>query len=110
MLIVTTETIVGRRIVATLGQVVGLAIRTRGIEGNIMVGLASLPALNGDSMGEFLASLAGTRATAIAQMADRATALGANAVLGLRFDAAAVGHDMGEVVAYGTAVIIEPMP
>ena len=40
----------------------------------------------------------------------RARGLGADAIVGARFDAAAVGHDMGEIVAYGTAVIIERLP
>jgi uncharacterized protein YbjQ (UPF0145 family) len=108
MIVVTTEAIAGQRVVATLGQIFGLAVRTRGLEGNVMAGLASLAGLNGDTMIEFLASLAATRDEAIAQMVAKATALGANAVLQMRFDTAAVGHDMSEVVAYGTAAIIEP--
>ena len=43
-------------------------------------------------------------------MEARALALGANAIVGARFDAATVGHDMGEIVAYGTAVIVERVP
>lgn len=110
MIVVTTETIAGQRVVTTIGQVLGIAVRKRGLEGNVMAGLASLAGINGDTMAEFIAALAETRDQAIAAMVARATALGANAVIQMRFDAAVVGHDMGEVVAYGTAVIIEPGP
>jgi uncharacterized protein YbjQ (UPF0145 family) len=109
MIVATTETIAGQRIVATIGQVLGLAVRTRGIEGNIMVGLAHLPALNGDAMAEFVASLVAARDEAIARMVTQATECGASAVVGVRFDCAAVGREMSEIVAYGTAVIIEPL-
>lgn len=108
MIVATTETIVGQRIVATIGQVFGLAVRTRGIEGNIVVGLARLPALNGDAMDEFVASLCSVRHEAIARMVARAMECGAGAVVGVRFDCTVVGHEMSEIVAYGTAVIIEP--
>jgi uncharacterized protein YbjQ (UPF0145 family) len=108
MIVVTTETIAGQRIVTTIGLVFGLAVRSRGITGNIMAGLASLAGFNGDAMTEFLAALAATRDEAIAQMAAMAAARGANAVVQLRFDTAEVGHDMSEVVAYGTAVISVP--
>lgn len=108
MIVATTETIAGQRIVATIGQVFGLAVRTRGIEGNIMAGLAHLPALNGDAMTEYAASLVAARDEAIACMIARATELRASAVVGVRFDSAPAGHEMSEIVAYGTAVIIEP--
>ena len=106
MIIVTTETIAGQRIATTIGQIYGLAVRTRGIEGNIMAGLANLEHLNGDALGEYLATLGATRDEAVARMAARATALGANAVVQMRFDTALVGHEMSEVIAYGTAVVI----
>ena len=104
MLIATTEEIAGRRIVATLGLVLGLAVRSRGLGGNIMAGFGALG--NGGALAEFGDALAAARGEAVAQMAARATELGANAIVGARFDAAAAGHDMGEIVAYGTAVVI----
>jgi uncharacterized protein YbjQ (UPF0145 family) len=110
MIVVTTETIAGQRIVATIGQVFGLAVRTRGIEGNIMAGLASLPTLDGDAMVEYGETLVAARDAAIAQMAAKAAALGANAVVDMRFDSASVGHEMSEIVAYGTAVVLDPSP
>ena len=106
MIIVTAETIAGQRITTTIGQIYGLSVRTRGIAGNIMAGLANLESLNGDAMVEFRAALGATRDEAVARMAERATVLGANAVVQMRFDTALVGHEMSEVIAYGTAVVI----
>jgi uncharacterized protein YbjQ (UPF0145 family) len=97
--------IAGQRIIESLGQVFGLAVRTRGLEGNIIAGLA---AIEGAAMTEFVAALVSTRDDAIAHMVERATTLGANAIVHLRFDTAAVGHEMSEIVAIGTAVRIEP--
>src|SRR6476646_5122033 len=92
MIVATTETIVGQRIVATIGQVLGLAVRTRGIESNIMVKLAHFPAVDDDAMAEFVASLLVARDEAIARMVTQATECGASAVVGVRFDCAAVGR------------------
>lgn len=108
MRIATTDTVAGGCTVATLGFVLGLAVRRRGLGGNIMAGLESLG--NGSALGEYREDLAATRRDAVAQMAEQARALGANAVVGVRFDTAAVGHDMSEIVAYGTAVMIEQNP
>ena len=108
MLIATTEGVAGRRTVATLGLVLGLAVRSRGLADNIMAGFHALG--NGDALGEFGDELAAARREAVPQMAARTLHLGANAVVGVRFDAAEVGHDMGEIVAYSTAVVAEQVP
>ena len=111
MIVATTRTISGQRIVTTIGQVFGLAVRTRGIAGNIMAGLASLPATDvsdGDTMTEYEGELVAARDTAIARLVMRAESMGANAVIDLRFDSASVAHEMSEIVAYGTAVVTEP--
>jgi uncharacterized protein YbjQ (UPF0145 family) len=108
MQIVTTETLAGHRIETTVGLVIGIAVRSRGLGGNIMMGLASLPAVDGDTMTEYLGLLMDGRDDAIAQMVARATARGANAIVGARFDATEVGHEMSEIVAYGTAVVLAP--
>ncbi len=108
MLILTTEGIADRRIVATLGLVVGLAVRRRGLGGNIMAGLHALG--DGGALDEYREELAAARREALARMAARAAECGANAVIGVRFDTTAVGHDMSELVAYGTAAIVEQVP
>ena len=105
MIIVTTEVIADWRIVATVGFVLGLAVRRRGLGGNIMAGLHALG--NGDALDDYCEELAAARREALARMAVGAAERGANAVIGVRFDTAAVGHDMSELVAYGTAVLVE---
>jgi uncharacterized protein YbjQ (UPF0145 family) len=109
--IATTDGVAGARIAATLGVAVGLTIRTRGVGGNIMAGLDAL----GDcgALDEYREDLAAIRREALARMAAEAEARGATAVVGVRFDAADVGREMVEVVAYGTAVVLqdpEPQP
>ena len=103
--IATTDEIAGARIAATLGVVIGLAVRSRGIGGNIMAGLDALG--NGTALAEYRDELVAIRREALARMAAEAEALGANAVVGARFDAAEVGREMVEVVAYGTAVVVQ---
>jgi len=108
MRIATTDGIAGQRTVATIGFVLGLAIRSRGLGGNIMAGLDSLG--NGSALHEYRDDLAAVRREAVAQMESDAHERGANAVVGVRFDTAEVGHDMSKIVAYGTAVLLEPDP
>jgi uncharacterized protein YbjQ (UPF0145 family) len=103
--IVTTDGIARAQIVKTLGVVVGIAIRSRGVGGNIVAGLDALG--NGSALDEYRADLEAIRREAIARMALEADELGANAVVGVRFDTAEVGREMVEIVAYGTAVMIE---
>jgi uncharacterized protein YbjQ (UPF0145 family) len=105
MRIATTDRIAGTRIAMTLGIVVGIAIRSRGVGGNIMAGLESLG--NGGALGEYRDDLTAIRREALVQMEAEAAELAATAVVGVRFDTAEVGHEMVEVVAYGTAVLIE---
>ncbi len=108
MPIATTEGIAGQRTVSTLGLVLGLVVRSRGLGGNIVAGSHALD--HGDALDEFGDVLAAARPAAIARMAALARERGANAKVGARFDAAAVGHDRVGIVAYGTAVIVERLP
>ena len=103
--IATTDGIAGARTATNLGAVVGIAIRSRGVGGNIMAGLDALG--NGSALDEYRGDLAAIRREALARMAAEAEKLGANAVVGLRFDTAEVGREMVEVVAYGTAVVLQ---
>ena len=108
MRIATTEGLAGRRTMAALGLVLGVAVRRRGLGANIMAGFDALG--DGTALDEYRDQLAATRREALARMAAEAAGLGANAVVGMRFDTAEVGHDMVEVVAYGTAVIMVQDP
>jgi uncharacterized protein YbjQ (UPF0145 family) len=103
--IATTDGIAGARVTTTLGIAIGLAIRSRGIGGNIMAGLDTLG--NGSALGEYRDDLIAIRREALARMAAEADQLGANAVVGVSFDSAEVGHEMVEVIAYGTAVVLQ---
>ena len=103
--IATTDGIAGARIAMTLGVVVGIAIRSRGVGGNIMAGLDALG--DGSALDEYRDLLAAGRGEALARMGRAAEGIGANAVIGMRFDSAEAGREMVEVVAYGTAVVLQ---
>lgn len=105
MLIVTTENIAGHRAVTSLGQVFGVVVRSRGIGGNFM---AELRSIVGGEIHEYTRLLEEARRHAIDRLVTNATAMGANAVIMMRFDSAEIGQTMSEIVAYGTAVVVEP--
>jgi uncharacterized protein YbjQ (UPF0145 family) len=104
MLVTTTERPVGYEVKQALGQVFGVVVRSRGLGGNIMAGLRSL---GGGEIVEYTRLVEDTRRHAIDRMVENARAMGANAVLMMRFDSSEMGQTMTEVVAYGTASIVE---
>ncbi|MDE2148764.1 MAG: heavy metal-binding domain-containing protein [Gammaproteobacteria bacterium] len=106
MVVVTSENIAGQRVVKTLGQCFGVVVRSRGIGGNIMAGLRSLA---GGEITEYTQMLEEARRHALDRMLTNARSMGANAVLMMRFDSSEIGQTMSEIVAYGTAVVIEPL-
>ncbi|MDP9056954.1 MAG: heavy metal-binding domain-containing protein [Pseudomonadota bacterium] len=105
MIVSTTENLVGQRITQTLGQVFGVVVRSRGLSGNLM---ASLRSIGGGEIKEYTALVEDTRRHAIDRMVANAAAMGADAVVMMRFDSSEIGQAMSEVVAYGTAVKVEP--
>ncbi len=105
MMIVTTDEISGHQIVETKGEVFGLVVRSRGLGGNIMAGLRSL---GGGEITEYTQMLEDARRHAIDRMVENATAMGANAIVRMQFDSSEIGQTMSEIVAYGTAVVVEP--
>jgi uncharacterized protein YbjQ (UPF0145 family) len=106
MLVVTTENVAGYRIRETKGQVFGVVVRSRGLGGNIMAGLRSLA---GGEIVEYTQMLEEARRHAVDRMVKNAHLMQANAVVMMRFDSSEMGQTMSEVVAYGTAVIIDPV-
>jgi uncharacterized protein YbjQ (UPF0145 family) len=104
MIAVTTENIPGYRVKEVLGPVFGLTVRSRGIGGNIMAGLRSIM---GGEIKEYTSMLEDARKQAMDRMVQNARAMGADAVIMMRYDSGEIGQDMSEIVAYGTAVIIE---
>jgi uncharacterized protein YbjQ (UPF0145 family) len=105
MIIATTEHLPGYRVIETKGQVFGLVVRSRGLGGNIMAGLRSL---GGGEIKEYTELLEEARRHAIDRMVQNATAMGANAITMMRFDSSEIGQTMSEIVAYGTAVVVQP--
>lgn len=105
MLVVTTETIAHQRIIETKGEVFGVVVRSRGLGGNIMAGLRSLA---GGEIKEYTSLLEEARRHAIDRMVQNATAMGANAIVRMQFDSSEIGTTMSEIVAYGTAVVVQP--
>jgi len=104
MFVVTSEHVTGHRITDTKGQVFGIVVRSRGIAGNIMAGLRSLV---GGEIKEYTELLEEARRHAVDRMVENASAMGANAIIMMRFDSSEIGQTMSEIVAYGTAVVVE---
>ena len=104
MIVVTTENISGYRVIEVKGQVFGLIVRSRGLGGNIIAGLRSLI---GGEIHEYTSMLEDARKQAIDRLVMNASVMGANAIVMMRFDSSEIGQNMSEVLAYGTAVIIE---
>ena len=103
VLVTTTEHPAGYEVTRALGQVFGVVVRSRGLGGNIM---ASLRSLGGGEIVEYTRLVEDTRRHAVDRMVENARAMGANAVVMMRFDSSELGQTMTEVVAYGTAAIV----
>ncbi|NGY05671.1 YbjQ family protein [Solimonas terrae] len=106
MIVVTTENVAGYRVSKTLGQVFGVVVRSRGIGGNLMAGLRSIV---GGEIHEYTAMLEEARRHAVDRLVKNADAMGADAVIMMRFDSAEMAQTMSEIVAYGTAVKLEAL-
>ena len=107
MLVVTTESIPQYRVVEIMGQCFGVVVRSRGLGGNIVAGLRSIV---GGEITEYTELLEEARRHAVDRMVQNATAMGANAILTMRFDSSEIGQTMSEIVAYGTAALVERVP
>ena len=105
MLVATTNDLAGHRIVRHLGLVRGIVVRSRSIIGNVG---AALQSLFGGNITLYTGLCEQARADAFDLMVEHARELGANAVVGMRYDANEVAAGITEVLAYGTAVVIEP--
>ena len=103
MLVVTTENIAGFKVDKVLGQAFGVVVRSRGVGGNVV---ASLRSIVGGEIKEYTELLADARRSAVDRLVANAHAMGANAVVMMRFDSSEIGQTMSEIVAYGTAVIV----
>lgn len=104
MIVVNTETVPGHRVVEALGVVRGSTIRAKHIGKDIMAGLRGVV---GGEVKEYTDMLTETRNESVNRMKREARALGADAVVNLRFSTSQVMAGAAELLAYGTAVRIE---
>lgn len=104
MIIVTSDDIPGKRVVRTLGLVRGNCVRARHLGRDIT---AQLRNIVGGEVHEYTKLLAESREQAIDRMLEEARELGANAIVTTRFVTAQVAAGMAELLAYGTAVVVE---
>ena len=106
MLVVTTNDLPGYRVVKHLGVVRGLTVRSRSVIGNIG---ASVQIFFGGNITLYTRLAEEARRDAFDLLVEHAQAMGANAVLGMRYDANEIASAVTEVLAYGTAVVVEPV-
>lgn len=104
MLILTTETIPGKEIIEVKGLVKGSTVRCKNIGRDIISGFKNIV---GGEMEGYNEMLTEARQIAIGRMVDEAKSKGANAIIGLRITSSAIAQGAAEMVAYGTAVVIE---
>jgi len=104
-LITTAFELPGRRVVHNLGVVRGIVVRSRSIVGNFG---AAIQSLFGGNITLYTNLCERARADAFEAMREQAAALGANGIIGMRYDATEIATGITEVLAYGTAVVVEP--
>ena len=104
MTVVTTPNVPGKTVVRTLGLVRGNTIRARHVGKDIMAAMRNLV---GGEVTEYAKLLAESREQALDRMVEQAEELGANAVIGLQFQTSVVMGGAAEMMAYGTAVVVE---
>jgi uncharacterized protein YbjQ (UPF0145 family) len=104
MLIVTTNDAPGYRVVKTLGLVRGITVRSRNAISDVVGGLQSML---GGRVETYVKLAEASRAEALQEMVEHARSMGANAVIGMRYEANEIMEGVTEVLAYGTAVVVE---
>lgn len=104
MLIVTMNDLPGYRVTKVLGEVNGLTVRTRNVGAQIG---ASLKALGGGELRGLTKQLQEARGEALERLSEAAQQMGANAVLAMRYDSNELAGTFQEILAYGTAVVVE---
>ena len=106
MLVTTTHDIAGKRIVKTIGLVRGNTIRARHVGRDFMAGLKNMI---GGEISEYTKMIAECREEALDRMIAQADENGANAVVGVRFATSEMMEHAAELLAYGTAVVVEDL-
>jgi uncharacterized protein YbjQ (UPF0145 family) len=106
MIVSTANDISGYKIVRQLGLVRGITVRSRSVVGNFFGGLQTI---FGGRLSVYAELAEQTRQEAFDHMSRHAAEVGANAVIGMRYDANDIMDGVTEVLAYGTAVVIAPV-
>ena len=101
--ITTAFELAGVRVVRSRGTCFGLVVRSMGLAKGVS---AALKTLREGEVSQYTELLEDSRRHAIDRMVDNARLLGANAIIGMRFDSSEVGNGLTEVVAYGTGVVV----
>jgi uncharacterized protein YbjQ (UPF0145 family) len=107
MIVTTTTDIAGQKVIRYLGLARGITVRSRSIIGNVG---AALQSIVGGNITLLTSLCERTRAEALDLMVAHGQQLGANAIIAMRYDANEVAAGITEVLAYGTAVVVEPVP
>jgi uncharacterized protein YbjQ (UPF0145 family) len=105
MIVVTTNDVPGHRVVKVIGLVRGLSVRSRSIVGNVG---ATFQILKGGNISIYTKLAETARQEAYDLLLAQAREMGANAVIAMRYDANEIASAVTEVLAYGTAVVVEP--
>jgi uncharacterized protein YbjQ (UPF0145 family) len=106
MMVVTTPTLPGYRVVRVLGVVTGLTVRTRGVGGKFVAGIEGM---FGGEVTTYSSEAEKARRESLQRLIDKATAMGANAVIAADFETSDILQGMATLFsAYGTAVVVEP--
>ena len=103
-MVTTSIDLAGYKVVKNLGVVRGITVRSRGFWGNVGAGFQTLV---GGKISIYVSLCEKTREEAMLQLLEHADQLGANAILSMRYDANEVIGGVTEVLAYGTAVVVE---
>ena len=106
MMVSTTNDIAGCRTVRHIGPVRGVTVRSRSVVGNFIGGVQ---AIFGGRIGAYVQLAEAARQEALEHLCRHAAQVGANAVIGMRYDANEISDGITEVLAYGTAVWVEPI-
>jgi len=105
IMVATMSELPGYRVTGYKGVVWGLTVRAKNIGQDFLAGCKNI---TGGEVGGYVELLQEARQEAIDRLSDKASKLGANAVLEVRFGTSTIAQGMAEIVAYGTAVTVEP--
>ncbi len=103
-IVVSSNHVPGYEVVETKGFCYGLTVRSRGVGGQVGAGIRSM---FGGEIKEYVKMMEESRDEAVYRMIDHAQQMGANAIISVRYDSNEVSNVMQEILAYGTAVIVQ---